>query len=519
MPAQLLLQAAAAEQADPYHAIGAGLYPACIDFRPAFLRQPSVVHRPLADLCLFSSLQSATNVLPFTVLATGRDVFTLQAYSDWSLAAFFHTAVGVVSELPQAVQLLTTGLPGLAEPQFVLTTAGAPCLAVPLDLREFGGNVVVVNPAPSTSLEDLLQGELDLAEDDVLQDHLLRRDLFLQDARGGMQTAVPEDAADLQWLRLRSRTPARISSLWPNPGGDAQRSSTSTTTTTTTAVLGGETTVRFTLTGAGMTLTTAPMPVQQFDVVQELATLIIAMTRAGRLPQDAHVLMAATWPLPQEDRHFNIPLLVYQPGEFRHVVFDPSFVGSQIHSMVAQAETLPEQILSPNQEGLGFVAWVNGAPQSAVRRSLRTGDFIQLHPGDTRVRYPVGHPSQLFGHVNRLHCLSAPMRIPTFDTAAVRTAQAGTNAEARQGLLSSLDRALRARVELLGLPDRTRQKVVLLEPGRAPHVLWLDLRTCPTVEEAEPHIRALRILPDDARIPSGSDKLKTVVIVKNKLFR
>eukprot|EP00439_Symbiodinium_sp_Y106_P058486 s24_g8.t1 len=92
------------------------------------------------------------------------------------------------------------------------------------------------------------------------------------------------------------------------------------------------------------------------------------------------------------------------------------------------------------------------------------------------------------------------MRIPTFDTAAVRAAQAGTNAEARQGLLSSLDRALRARVELLGLPDRTRQKVVLLEPGRAPHVLWLDLRTCPTVEEAEPHIRALRILPDDARI-------------------
>ena len=123
-----------------------------------FARRSSGCASALGCLCLFSSLQSATNVLPFTVLATGRDVFTLQAYSDWSLAAFFHTAVGVVSELPQAVQLLTTGLPGLAEPQFVLTTAGAPCLAVPLDLREFGGNIVVVNPAPSTSLEDLLQG-------------------------------------------------------------------------------------------------------------------------------------------------------------------------------------------------------------------------------------------------------------------------------------------------------------------------------------------------------------------------
>ena len=79
---------------------------------------------------------------------------------------------------------------------------------------------------------------------------------------------------------------------------------------------GRDTTVRFTLTGAGMTLTTAPVPVQQFDVVRELATLIIAMTRAGRLPPDAHVLMAATGPLPQEERHFNIPLLV--DGSVQH---------------------------------------------------------------------------------------------------------------------------------------------------------------------------------------------------------
>ena len=106
---------------------------------------------------------------------------------------------------------------------------------------------------------------------------------------------------------------------------------------------GGSTTVRFTLTGAGMTLTTAPVPIQQFDIVTELVTLVTAMNRAGRLPSNAHLLVAAAWPLPQE-RNFNIPVLVYQPGEHCHVVFDPSFDGSQIHSMMVQEGTLPEQV-------------------------------------------------------------------------------------------------------------------------------------------------------------------------------
>ena len=67
-----------------------------------------------------------------------------------------------------------------------------------------------------------------------------------------------------------------------------------------------------------MTVTTAPVPVPQFDIVEELATLLIAMSRSRRLPADAHLVMAATWPLPQENRHFNIPILIYPPGERRH---------------------------------------------------------------------------------------------------------------------------------------------------------------------------------------------------------
>ena len=119
-PAARLARLAAAEQADPYHVPGAGLYPACINFRPAFLRQAPVVHRPLADLCLFGHSGSGPGPLPFTVFAAGQDPLVLHAYPDWSPAAYFHAATGAFNDLPQAVQLLMPGLPGFPEPQLVL---------------------------------------------------------------------------------------------------------------------------------------------------------------------------------------------------------------------------------------------------------------------------------------------------------------------------------------------------------------------------------------------------------------
>ena len=407
---------------------------------------------------------------------------------------------GALPDLPGAVQLLTSGVPGFAEPQFVLTGAGAPHPVLPFDLRGLGGPVTALSLAPGVAVEDMVREAPSLDLSELMQDLLLRHDLFLQDARGGMHTAIPSEVEHLQWLRLRSRSHPDHGMVCQLPPWGGFPSTTSTTSTTTTAMQGGVTTVRLTMTGGGMTVTTAPVPVPQFDIVEELATLLIAMSRSRRLPADAHLVMAATWPLPQENRHFNIPILIYPPGERRHVIFDPSFDGSQIHSMEVQEGTLPEQILSRNQQNLGFAAWVNGAPQSAVRRPLRTGDFVQLYPGDERVRYPVGHPAQLLGHVNRLHCLSAPFRVPSFNAVALRTDAAGASTEARRGLVTSLDRLLRNRVELWGMRDRARQKVVLLEPGRAPHNLWLDLLSCPTVAEAEPLIRALGIIPEDSRI-------------------
>ncbi|CAE7777776.1 unnamed protein product [Symbiodinium sp. CCMP2592] len=493
---QQLLQLAAEEEAVPYHQPGAGLYPACVAFQPDFLRQPEVVHRPLADLCLFAGLQTGTGCLDFTVHVAGAAPTTLQAYSDWSLASFFHAAIGAIPELPQAVQMLVSGVPGLPEPQFVLTAAGATSPAVPVDFRFVGGPIATVCATQADSIEHLLQFAPGLEMSEHVQELLLQRDLFLQDARGGVHTAVPGQAADLQWLRVVSRAGIIGSTaMMPSP-----LTSLTSTSTTTTAMQGEATTVRLTLTGAGLTMTTAAIPLQQFDVVSELTTLILAITRAGRLPDNAHVVITAAWPLPAGGRHFNIPVLVYSPDDYQYIVLDPSVDGSQVHSLVVQAGTMPEHVLSRNQENLGFVAWVNGAPQSAVRRPLRTGDFVQIFPGDTRVIYPVGHPLQLMGHVNRLHCLSAPFRVPAFNTIAARASHAGANAEVRQALLGAIDRAMRARVELYGLPSRTRQKVVLLEPGRAPHIVWLDLMSCPSVDEAEPLLRDLGLFSDDARI-------------------
>ncbi|CAE7300846.1 unnamed protein product [Symbiodinium sp. CCMP2592] len=417
-PAQRLLRLAAAESADPFHQAGAGLYPSCVAFSPDFLRRPEVVHRPLADLCLFDSLQVSTGGLDFTVHAAGAEAIAMQAYPDWSLATFFHAATNAVPQLPQAVQLLLSGVPGLPEPQFVLTAAGANGIAFPVDFRFIGGPVVTVSAAQGDTIEQLLQHAPGLETSEAVQDLLLHRDLFLQDARGGIHTAVPENAAELQWLRVVNRA-GIVGCTAMMPFGTPPLTSTSTTTT---GMQGEATTVRLTLTGAGMTMTTAPVPLAQFDVVEELTTLILAITRAGRLPSDAHVVMAATWPLPRGGRHFNIPIVIYSPEEYQHIVLDPSVDGSQIHSMVVQAGTLPEYTLSRNQENLGLAAWVNGAPQSAVRRPLRTGDFV----------------------------------VPAFNTLAARASHAGANAEVRQALLTAMDRAEPLLRELGLFSDATR---------------------------------------------------------------
>ena len=199
-------------------------------------------------------------------------------------------------------------------------------------------------------------------------------------------------------------------------------------------------------------------------------------------------------------RHYSVPILIFEYGENQHVLMDPSVDGSGIHSVTVQPQSRPDLLLSPNQVNLGLTLWVNGAPQSVVRRPLRTGDYVQLLPEGQTVRFPSSHPAEILHHVNRLRCLSTPLCLPRFSQAAVRAALPSAAAEARQVLLNGIDRALQVRVERMGVPGRERQKVILLEPGRAPHHLWLELRTCPTLAEAEPLIREIRVISEDSRL-------------------
>ena len=78
--------------------------------------------------------------------------------------------------------------------------------------------LLLLEAAAGVTVEELVQATPETAELPFLQELLLRRDLFLQDARGGVRTAIPEEAADLQWFRIVGRSltvPCFVPSLSP----------------------------------------------------------------------------------------------------------------------------------------------------------------------------------------------------------------------------------------------------------------------------------------------------------------
>ena len=87
--------------------------------------------------------------------------------------------------------MLTPGLSGLPEPQLVLTMDDVLGTALAVDLTGMGAGAVVLDLTPGTPVEDVTQSlQVDGAAVSLLQELALRRDLFLQDARGGERRHV-----------------------------------------------------------------------------------------------------------------------------------------------------------------------------------------------------------------------------------------------------------------------------------------------------------------------------------------
>ncbi|CAE7826695.1 unnamed protein product, partial [Symbiodinium sp. CCMP2456] len=471
-----------------------------VQYRPLELVQ-NLGSQPLAASFLFPDLAGAggsglaVGTHYFAVIAWDRPVGVLPAAADWSLASFFQAAETWLGHAPRIALLLTHSVPNLPAPQFVLTDYDVPASAevVPLDLRPWGGDVVPLVAVPGSAVGDVLNHLPGLPP--VLGQVPLHHDLFLQDARGGLHAHIPEDLSDVQWFRVCRAVVGPDAS----PFGCADGVLTSTSTTTT-GMHAESRSVRFVLTGGATTLQLPPVPVSEADPVHAIGELLFAVAACGRLKEGAAVTLGAGWPAPSRRGEYIVPFVVSAFGDEvqQSVLFDPSYDGSQLYAMGVQQGLHAEDLMSTNYRQCGLTLWVNGVHSSAVIRPLRTGDYVQLLPNRVITAPTAIHPEVLLSSINRLRAISAPLLVPDFPRVAARASHVDARVRSRAALHSALDLSTRARVELMGLPPQpgqAAQPIVLLEPGRAPHHLYLPLRLTPTLEEAEDSLRDTHIVP------------------------
>ena len=464
---------------------------------PTDLCQGDFLHRPLSDSCLFPSLGPPfvrgmqTTAHQFTIITCGHPVVILPATTAWTLANFFQAAFAWLGHAPRHARILTQSLPGLPEPQIVITDQDVPSEAsvVPFDLRAWGVSVLPVVVSPGQHISEIL-GQLQLPAFE-LPGSPLYHDLFLQDTRGGVHQHLPDSLDDVQWFRMCS-----VSSGW-----DAFCSDSVSSTTTTTGMLAGERRVRFVLSGGGASLQLPPVTVAVADPVEAVAELLLAMASAGRLAAGSTVTLGAAWPLSVRGDRV-VPFVVSAEGDHvqQVVLFDPSYDGSQLYAVGVQPGLYAEDLMSNNYRQCGLTLWVNGVHMSAVVRPLRTGDYVQLLPDRLIRASTASHPEELLSSINRLRAFSAPLRVPAIFSGVARAPPAEERTRIRAALVQAMDLATRTRVEMMGLPARVSQAVTLLEPGRAPHHLHLPLRLAPTLDEAEDSVRDTGIVPDNYRL-------------------
>ncbi|CAE7250185.1 unnamed protein product [Symbiodinium sp. KB8] len=182
---------------------------------PDGLRQPYGARVPASQLRLFSQLDPAAKdnkPVTFLMMVKGYPPVTLQGGRQWSLLDFASYAASQLDEPVRRVQLLTTSVPGIQEPQVVVTEGDANIdlaaveTVLPVDLRGFGAGVLPTALSPGMTCEDVLRAVqlLDASLQTTLSG-VSTSDLFLQDAQGQVYEELPAHLLHMQWLAVRKR--------------------------------------------------------------------------------------------------------------------------------------------------------------------------------------------------------------------------------------------------------------------------------------------------------------------------
>ncbi|CAE6968992.1 unnamed protein product [Symbiodinium sp. CCMP2592] len=345
----------------------------------------------------------------------------------------------------------------------------------------------------------------------VLQELAAPEATHFQDAQGQIYEHLPECLASLQWLVLR---------LTANPFGFQARPAdpiapplTSTSTTTTQALARNRAgqTVSFILVAPARTIRLPPVRLQEADPTGAVIELVQAAASMGLLGQPFQLQLPPALPWTTSHQHYVIPLLLTHPGQAPTVLYDPGLDGTQIHSITVGEGALGEELLAGPLRRQGASIYVNGIHVNGMRRVLQTGDLVQ-QLGPQRYIGTVRNVGPLLAHISRLRCLSFPLALPPF---GLFEGPNGPCVAPLQGVASMQELVINAferRLDRLGRPGAGKKSVWVLQPARAPHILWLDIATTPTVQQATPLLQASGLFPDDTTVVEADYEANTLVM-------
>ena len=170
-------------------------------------------HLPASSLGLFPHFRrEGASAAPYHLLLRGFHPLRRMGQSRWTLMDFCDHAAMDINGSVRCVQVLATSIPGLLQPQIVVTAEAddASAVLLPIDMRAGpGGEVVPVMLRPGSRFEGIvaaIDAELPGSRDffDGLGD---ARHCHFVDSQGLLVEVLPADPRCLQWLELRPTAP------------------------------------------------------------------------------------------------------------------------------------------------------------------------------------------------------------------------------------------------------------------------------------------------------------------------
>ncbi|CAE7948094.1 unnamed protein product, partial [Symbiodinium sp. KB8] len=166
-------------------------------------------HLPVSRLGIFTlNVRGSARCVPFLLLVRGFTPVRLEGAETWTLLDFCSCAADNAECRPRRVQVLTSPMPDLLQPQVVVTehTVDLHLTLLPIDLRAMpGGDVMPLLLREGMTTADIIAVIVEElpATKNFLEGAFAEGRVHFQDAEGFVLDSLPRHLHAMQWLALR----------------------------------------------------------------------------------------------------------------------------------------------------------------------------------------------------------------------------------------------------------------------------------------------------------------------------